>query len=105
MDGLKLDNVSLTGFRSRMNEEEKSQATIEKYVRDVKHFIDFSCGREVTKALVIEYKEELGRRYAVSSANSMIAALNHFLRYCGFDGCCVKQFRLQRQVYCRRKRS
>ncbi len=100
MDGLKLDNVSLMGFCSHMNEEEKSQATIEKYVRDVKHFIEFSCGREVTKALVIEYKEELGRRYAVSSANSMIAALNHFLRYCGFDGCCVKQFRLQRQVYC-----
>lgn len=100
MKGLNFDDVSLKSFRNHMKEEEKSDATMEKYIRDVKHFIEFAYGREITKALVIEYKDELGQNYAVSSANSMIAALNYFLKYCGLESCLVKQFRMQKQVYC-----
>ena len=48
----------------------------------------------------MDYKQMLGNTYAVASANSMIAALNCFLRFCGWHELCVKQFKIQRQAYC-----
>ena len=34
----------------------------------------------------------------------MIAAMNCFLRFCGWQDLCVKQFKIQRQVYCSEER-
>ena len=90
----------LTDFEKWLREEEKSDATIEKYLRDVERFLHFLVGRELTKEAVLEYKAQLGESYAVSGANSMIAAINSFLRFCGADSMCVKQFRVQRQTFC-----
>ena len=39
--------------------EERSSATIEKYVRDVKDFALFVNDREITKETVIAYKKSL----------------------------------------------
>lgn len=41
----------LISFAKHLREEEKSQKTIEKYLRDIRHFLDFAEEREVTKAL------------------------------------------------------
>ena len=38
-------------------QEEKSSHTVEKYQRDLKKFVQFLGGQEVTKDLVIEYKK------------------------------------------------
>lgn len=48
----------------------------------------------------MEYKNTLRDSYTVTSANSMIAALNVFFRFSGWHDLCVKQFKVQRQVYC-----
>lgn len=81
-------------------QEEKSHHTVEKYQRDLKKFIRFLGAREITKDLVIEYKENLSERYAVSSVNSMLASLNHFMQFAGWHDFKVKQIKLQRRVYC-----
>jgi site-specific recombinase XerD len=80
--------------------EERSRATVEKYVRDVKRFSEFVRGTEIDKRGVLDYKSKLGETYAVTSANSMIAAMNCFFRFCGWHDLCVKQFRIQREAYC-----
>ena len=90
----------LISFAKHLREEEKSQKTIEKYLRDIRHFLDFAEEREVTKALTMEYKSQLQENYAAVSANSMIASLNSFLRFIGYENCCVKQFKVQRKIYC-----
>ena len=90
----------LQEFESYLDNEERSSATVEKYIRDVKCFADFIGASEVCKKSVMEYKKKLGDSYAVASANSMIAALNSFLRFCGWHDLCVKQFRVQREAYC-----
>lgn len=87
-------------FKQFLIEEERSAVTIEKYMRDVAHFVNYIGDAEVDKQSVLEYKNELSGSYAVASANSMIAALNAFLRFCGWHSLCVKQFRVQRQAYC-----
>lgn len=96
----KITPQTLNKFAEHLREEEKSRATVEKYLRDVRHFLSFTEDREITKTLTMEYKSQLQENYAAVSANSMIASLNSFLRFIGLESCCVKQFKVQRKIYC-----
>ena len=95
-----ITSKKIKDFEIYLRNEERSKATIEKYMRDVRCFVGFIGSSEVSKQSVMDYKNKLGNSYAVASANSMIAALNSFLRFCGWHDLCVKQFRVQRQAYC-----
>lgn len=90
-------------FYLTLLEEEKSDATIEKYMRDVKSFFRYVAGRspdgQVTKELVIRYKKQLQNTYAVSSVNSMLASLNHFFKYMGWYDCVVKSMKIQKSTF------
>lgn len=91
----------LRAFVQQLRREEKSGATIEKYLRDVRAFQQYAAGRGLTKELVVAYKHELvGTGYAARSVNSMLASVNRFLGFLGRADCKVKGLRLQRQVYC-----
>ena len=89
-------------FEKHLRDDEKSPATIEKYMRDVGVFMVFCKGQAVTKELVLAYKSQLvnGGRYAVGSINSMLSSVNCFLRFMGWDECRVKAIRTQRRIYC-----
>lgn len=87
-------------FEMSMFEDEKSKLTVEKYLRDLHCFAHFANGREIDKGLVLGYKAELARSYALTSANSMLAALNAFLRFAGWHNCCVRQFKIQKKAFC-----
>lgn len=93
------EKSSLKRFAEHLREREKSPATMQKYLRDVRGFLEFASGRRIEKADVMEYKERLSRSYAVSSANSMLAALNSYFRFCRREELCVRQFRLQKSAY------
>lgn len=95
-----LDTKKMQEFEFYLRNEERSAATIEKYMRDVRCFAEFVGEKEISKQTVLDYKSQLGGGYAVASANSMIAAMNCFLRFCGWHDLCVKQFKMQREVYC-----
>lgn len=79
--------------------EEKSRTTISKYAHDIAVFAEYAGELEMDRELVLSYKAMLGERYAVSSANSMIAALNTFFRFCGWLDLVIKQFRVQRETF------
>lgn len=87
-------------FEAYLRDAEKSEATIEKYMRDVGCFAEYVGQEDISKQIVLKYKSGLLESYAVSSANSMIAAVNSFMRFCGWHDLCVKQFKIQRQIYC-----
>ena len=95
-----LEPMKMQEFEFHLRNEERSAATIEKYMRDIRFFASFVCDVEIDKQKVLDYKIKLGETYAVASANSMIAAMNCFLRFCGWHDLCVKQFKMQREVYC-----
>ncbi len=79
--------------------EGRSQATAEKYVRDVKKFreilLQLGC-REIDEKRVLEYKEYLKNHYKISSVNSMLAAMNSFLEFMGWGDCKVKLYQVPR---------
>lgn len=93
-------NQELQKFREYLHEDEKSPATVEKYMRDIRTFASYIGEREITKSAVLAYKERLRGQYAVASANSMIAALNHFFRFCGWHELCIRQFKVQKKAFC-----
>lgn len=89
----------ISDFKKHLLEQERSPYTIAKYTHDAKVFLEFADKRTINKELVIDFKSFLGERYATSSANSMLAAVNHFLKFIGFAELMVKPFKIQRALF------
>lgn len=104
MKNRKMKAEMIEAYEIYLRNDEKSKATREKYLRDVKHFAEFVKNREIDKAVLLDYKEYLEKDYAMTSANSMIAAVNSFLRYAGWHELCIKQFKIQKDAYCPQER-
>lgn len=100
MKGRFLTAAEIAEFKDHLTLEERSAATIEKYIRDVSAFAAYAQEAEITKATVISYKKHLQERYAVRSINSMLASLNSFFSFLGWHDLKVKALKLQQQVYC-----
>ena len=98
---MKLLTEQIKEFSNYLSREEKSTATQEKYLRDVKAFYMYADGNEITKELVVAWKKQLVESgYAVRSINSMLASVNSLLDFLGLSNCKVKNIRTQRQTYC-----
>lgn len=101
MDDRILTQNVIDDFAAWLREEEKSNVTIEKYIRDVSAFYRFVEQVQVDKDKVIEYKNKLiVEKYAVRSINSMLASLNSLFTFLGWSECKVKSIKQQRQIYC-----
>ena len=79
----------LENYEKYLRSQEKSDNTVRKYLRDVRAFLAFLNGEEIGREQVILYKQHLLNRYKISSANSMLTALNGYLRYLGMQECCI----------------
>ena len=96
-----LSSSRLAQFGAYLLREEKRAATIAKYLRDAKAFLEFAQDRQITKEITIAYKNHLQKQgYAVRSVNSMLASLNSFLDFLNRTDCKVKALRCQNQTYC-----
>jgi len=81
-------------------QEEKSKATRQQYQREIMHFLKEAGEVPFTKELVLQYKENLQKRYQSASINTKIAALNGFFSFIGRNDLRMKQLRIQRRAYC-----
>ena len=86
-------------FKAYLIEEEKSELTIEKYIRDTHRFLAWLENAELTKSKVLDYKAELIEKYAVVSVNSILSSLNCYFEYIGRNDCRVKALKQQRQAF------
>ena len=91
-------------FRAYLFREEKAPATLEKYVHDVTAFMEWCAGKELTKELVLEYKQLLTERYAPASVNTQIASLNGFFALFERYDLRMKALKIQRQIFARCER-
>ena len=95
----------LISFRDHLINEEKSTATVEKYLRDVRAFFVFLGEREVTKEVTVAFKVALQEKnYLINSINSMLASLNKLLEFMGWHDCKVKNLKKQRDIFCPEER-
>ena len=81
----RLTPLQIQAFARHLRLEEKSEATMEKYLRDIRAFARWLDGREISKGLSAAWKAHLVERgYAPASINA---------------GCRVKFLRVQRRLF------
>lgn len=91
----------LQKYTDWLKEQEKSAGTIELYCRNIKALKVFLNGRSASKTELIMWKEKLMEKYAPASVNAMLAAVNSFLDYCGWNDSKVKPLRIQKEIFSR----
>ncbi len=99
MEPRKITEETLAAFARQLGEEERSPATLEKYLREVRQFAAFLGGREVTRELAAAWKEELSARQSPATVNGKLTALDRLLAFLGWEDCRVKHLRVQRQLF------
>ncbi len=101
MQEKQITSILVKAFKNHLCMEEKSEATVSKYIHDVKKFGIFIGEKAITKELCIAYKQKLiEENYAVRSINSVIASLNSFFNFIQLYNCRLKTIKLQRQIFC-----
>lgn len=92
--------AKITAYEAYLRGEEKSPATIGKYLRTVKDFAAFLNGTPWSFAGAIAYKRQLSASgLSARSVNGAVAALNSLFAFLGHRERKLKSLRLQREVY------
>lgn len=95
-----LNEEIIQQFNAHLWEEERSEKTVEKYNRDIAALRRFAEDREISKELVIAYKQHLIESgYAERSVNSMLAAVNSLFQFLEWYDCRVKAIKLSPEIY------
>lgn len=95
----KITNELIQNFKKYLTEDEKSPLTIEKYIRNINAFQSRYEHIDITKEIVIEYKQALIKKNAPRSVNSVLSSLNSFFAYCEWYELKVKTLKIQRQIF------
>ena len=95
---LTLDHI--TAYEEFLCREERTAATKEKYLRSVRTFHSWAHGQAITKETVTAWKNCLvEQKYAPSTINTMLAALNRLFAFMGWTDCCAKYPKVQRRMF------
>lgn len=96
----KLTPEHLGGYRNYLRREERSPATIEKYIRDVEEFSRWLKGRAVTKETAVLWKAHLlDQGLMPVTVNTKLSALNGLFRFLGWAECRIKFLKIQRRIF------
>lgn len=91
----------LEEYEKHLHSQEKSSATIKKYLGDLRKLVEYADGQAFSKELVIAYKEHLKKekQYKTSSINSFLVAANRFFEYMGWLELRVKTYKVQNKAF------
>lgn len=100
MDNFELTPERIVAYGLYLKQEERTPATLEKYLRDVRAFARWLNGAAVTKDAVTGWKERLlAERRAPSTVNAALSALNGLFRFLGWEGCRARFVKVQRRLF------
>ena len=84
----------LEAYIAEMKLNELSSSTIAKYVADINQWLSIAP-EKISKASILDYKENLCKNYKVASVNSKIISINRYLKWLGIKELTVKTKRIQ----------
>ena len=91
---------TLGEFALELKKRERSPGTIEKYLRDVCQFAAWAGGGAVSRERTAAWRDSLLEGgYAPVTVNSMVAAVNQFFTFLGWEDCKVKALKIQRKLF------
>lgn len=89
----------LESYAVYLQEQEKSPATIHKYMHTLTRLGRDIPDKSLTKAVLISWKGRLVEDYAAASVNTMLAALNSLLEFAGWSDLKVKPVKIQKSMF------
>lgn len=95
----KITKEMMMDFKKYLFEEEKSDNTIKKYMRDICAFCGWLGNKNVEKTMVLAYKKELCEKYLPVSVNSMLSSLNALFTFLNWNEMKVKTIKIQRRIF------
>lgn len=99
-----ITTAQIVCFRKYLQEQEKSPATIQKYMHNLNALYIWLDGTNITKESVICWKEYLTGGYAPASVNTMLVSVNGFFRFLGWLDLQVKPIKIQKSLFCMEER-
>ena len=97
---MRVTEKDVVAFGDFLCMEERSPATVEKYLRDIRQFLGWIGKRPISKAEVACWKEELSSKgYFATTINGKLTALDRFFAFLGCEMYCVKHLKLQRRMF------
>lgn len=100
MEDFKLTAERIAAYGRYLKQEERTPATLEKYLRDVRAFALWLDGEAVTREAVTGWKDRLlAERRAPSTVNTALSALNGLFRFLGWEGCRARFVKVQRRLF------
>lgn len=100
MNNYTINEKIIANFQEYLYLEERSQATIGKYGRDIVRYYEFLGNDKcITKESLISYKNFLLENYKIRSVNSMLTSLNTFLVFQNLKELKMKLCKVQRKMF------
>lgn len=94
-----ITNEIVKRFEQYLYEEEKSNNTIEKYMRDVAAFLAIVGAKELKKSDILDYKQKLCEKYMPARVNSILSSLNSLFIFMGWYELKVKALKIQKKIF------
>lgn len=95
-----LSREEIKRYSRWLRTEERSTATLERYLRDIRRFYGWLGSRAVTRELVAEWKEQLlSRRKSAATVNVALSALNSLFRFLDWNDCRARFLKIQRSAF------
>jgi len=90
---------TINAYSVALRNEEKSVATAQKYIHDLNMAAKYFNGVALTKTSLIEWKNMLVEKYAAATVNTILAALNGFLKFMAWNDLTVKPLKIQQSLF------
>lgn len=94
----------LRRYEADLRSRERSSATVERYLREARHFAAWLDDTPVTREKCLAYKEILRKSRRATGANTALAALNSLFAFAKLPDCRLQALRAQRRVFCDERR-
>ena len=94
-----INEFQIRRYLDYLQEQERSAATLRKYAHDLRVFAGYLRELPLTKAALIQWKQTLVAEFAPATVNSMLAVVNGYLRFMGWQALCVRPLKIQRALF------
>ena len=94
-----INEMCIQEYLIYLKEQERSSSTIKKYAHDLQALLIFLQNRALTKAILIDWKQELIGKYAPASVNTKLAAVNGYLQFRGWHQFMLKPLKIQHSLF------
>lgn len=95
----KITQSHIAGFTTHLILTEKAKSTKEKYLRDVIAFKNWLGKKELTKEMVLLYKDYLIKNHKPAGVNGALSSLNSFFSFINMHELKAKSIKIQTRIF------